>query len=151
LVRSQLDHLLPDAIVVSAELDEHLGGHPVALSDEAKQQMLGVDEAVAEVVRFPMRQLQRLLRARRERNMPGGCLLAAADNLLYLLADRLQPDPQRLQRLGRDSFLLVDQAEQEMLGADVVVVQHPGFFLRQDNYTPGPIGEPLEHVSHRRS
>jgi len=59
----QLDHLLPDATEVSAEPDEHLGSNSVALSDQAQQQVLGVDEAVATVYRFPLRQLQRLLRA----------------------------------------------------------------------------------------
>src|SRR6266436_5665778 len=82
-------------------------------------------------IRFPHSQLIRCRmrgshrrRASRCRKVPGGCLLAAADNLFYLVADRIQPDPQRLQRLSCDSFSLVDQAEQEMLGADVVVVQH---------------------------
>jgi hypothetical protein len=26
------------------------------------------------------------------------------------------------------------------------VIEHPGFFLRQDNNPPRPVGEPLEHV-----
>jgi hypothetical protein len=33
-----------------------------------------------------------------------------------------------------------------VLGADVVVIEHPGFFLRQDNHPPRPVGKPLEHV-----
>ncbi|ALM40745.1 hypothetical protein SFR_4130 [Streptomyces sp. FR-008] len=32
-----------------------------------------------------------------------------------------------------------------MLGADVVVVEHPGFFLSQDDNPPRTVGEPLEH------
>ena len=31
------------------------------------------------------------------------------------------------------TFALVHEAEQDVLGADVVVIEHPGFFLRQDN------------------
>ena len=41
---------------------------------------------------------------------------------------------------------LADEAEQDVLGADVVVIEHPGFFLRQDNNPPLPVGEPLEHA-----
>jgi len=37
-------------------------------------------------------------------------LLALADDLLDLLADRLQADAKRLQRLGRDTLALMDQA-----------------------------------------
>ncbi|GJF29756.1 hypothetical protein KNE206_24560 [Kitasatospora sp. NE20-6] len=32
-----------------------------------------------------------------------------------------------------------------MLGADVVVVEHPGFFLSQDDNPPRAVGEPFEH------
>jgi hypothetical protein len=53
--------------------------------------------------------------------------------------------PQRLQRPGRHAVALVDEAEQQVLGADVVVTQHPGFFLRQDNHPQRPAGKPLEH------
>src|ERR1051326_5885663 len=77
--------------------------------------------------------------------MPGRRLLALADDLLDLLPDRVQADPQRLQRLGRYTFTLMDEAEQDVLGADVVVIEHPGFFLRQDNHPPRPVGKPLKH------
>ena len=78
--------------------------------------------------------------------MPRRRLLPLADDLLDLLAHRLQADAQRLQRLGGNAFALVDEAEQDMLGADVVVVQHPGLFLSQDNDPPRPVGKPLEHL-----
>ncbi|GGM44626.1 hypothetical protein GCM10012275_14600 [Longimycelium tulufanense] len=32
-----------------------------------------------------------------------------------------------------------------MLGANVVVVEHPGLLLGQDNHPPRAVGEPLEH------
>jgi len=76
---------------------------------------------------------------------PGG-LLALADDLLDLLPHGVQADTQRLQRLGRYTLALMDEAEQEVLGADVVVVQHPGLFLRQDHNPAGPVGKPLEHA-----
>src|ERR1700761_3678431 len=40
----------------------------------------------------------------------------------------------------------MNEAEQDVLGANVVVIEHPGFFLRQDYNPPRPVGEPLEHV-----
>jgi hypothetical protein len=40
----------------------------------------------------------------------------------------------------------VDQAQQDVLGPDVVVVEQPGLFLGQDDYTPRVVGEPLEHI-----
>src|SRR6185437_567927 len=44
-----------------------------------------------------------------------------------------------------------DQAEQEVLGADVVVIELPGFFLRQHHDPAGPVGKPLEHAPRRPS
>jgi hypothetical protein len=75
----------------------------------------------------------------------GWGLLTLADDLFDLLADALQRDPQRLQRLGGDTFTLVDQPQEDVLGADVVVVEHPGLFLGQDNHPPRAVGEPFEH------
>src|SRR4030095_4562688 len=42
---------------------------------------------------------------------------------------------------------LVDQAEQDVLGPDVIVIEHPRLFLREDHHASGPVGEPFEHVS----
>jgi len=38
--------------------------------------------------------------------------------------------------LAADTLALVDQAEQDVLGADVVVVEHPGFFPEPGTTTP---------------
>jgi hypothetical protein len=40
----------------------------------------------------------------------------------------------------------VDQSEEDVLGPDVVVVEHPGLFLSQDDDPTGTVGEPLEHL-----
>ena len=108
--------------------------------------MLGADVVVAELQRLAQRQLQHLLGPRRERDVPARRLLALADDLLDLLPDALQGDPEGLQGLGGHTLALVDEAEQDVLGADVVVVEHPGLFLGQDDNPPRSVGEPLEHA-----
>ena len=142
----QLDHLLADPVQVGAQLDQHLGGDALALADQAEQDVLGADVVVAELQRLTQRQLQHLLGPRRERDVPARRLLALADDLLDLLADALQGDAEALQSLRGDALALVDQAEQDVLGADVVVVEHPGLFLGQDDNPSGSVGEPLEHA-----
>ena len=142
----QLDHLLPDPVQVGAELDQHLGGDALALPDQAEQDVLGTDVVVAELQGLAQRQLQHLLRARREGDVAGRCLLTLTDDLLDLLANGVQRDAEGLQRLGCDPLALVDQAEEDVLGADVVVVEHPGLLLGQDDDTAGAVGEPLEHL-----
>jgi hypothetical protein len=39
----------------------------------------------------------------------------------------------------------MDQAEQDVLRADVVVIEHACFFLSQDNYASGSICKALKH------
>jgi hypothetical protein len=43
------------------------------------------------------------------------------------------------------------QPEQDVLGADVVVIEHPGLFLSPDHHPTRPVGEPLEHAHQRLS
>src|SRR5947209_8771596 len=63
----QPDHLLADAVQVSAELDEHLGGDSLALADEPEQDVLGADVVVAELERLTQRELKDPLGPRCER------------------------------------------------------------------------------------
>jgi len=146
VAREQLQHLLAHPVEVRAQLDQDLRGDAFALADQAEQDVLGADVVVAELQRFAQRQLQHLLRPGREGDVPARGLLPLADDLLDLLADTLQRDTQRLQRLGGDTLTLVDQTQKDVLGADVVVVEHPGLFLSQDDHPPRAVGEPLKHV-----
>ena len=143
----QLDDLLAHARQVGAQLDQHLGGHALALADEAKQQELGADVLVAHLQALTQRELEDLLGARGKRDVPGVRLGAMADDLLDLAADVVQRDPHRLEGLGGHALTLVDQAEQDVLGADVVVVEHPRLFLREDDDAACAVGETLEHVA----
>ena len=129
---------------VGAELHEHLRGDAFALADQAEQDVLGADVVVAELQRFAQRQLEHLLRARRERDVTRRGLPAVADDLLDLGAHGLERDAERLERLGRDALTLVDQAEQDVLGPDVVVVEQPRLLLREDHDPSCSVGEALE-------
>ena len=61
-----------------------------------------------------------------------------------------QRDPERFERLRGEPFALVDQAEQDVLGPDVVVIEEPRFFLREHDDPPSAISETLEHAKERR-
>jgi hypothetical protein len=43
--------------------------------------------------------------------------------------------------------LLPEQPEQDVLGADVVVLERPRLVLGEDDDLATPVGEPLEHSS----
>ena len=143
----QLDDLLAHLVQVCAELDQHLGCDALALTDEAEQDVLRADVVVAELQRLAQRQLEHLLGARREGDVARGLLLALADDILHPLAHAVERDAERLERLRGDTLALVDEAEQDVLGADVVVVEHLRLFLGEHNHTTGTVGESLEHVT----
>ena len=109
--------------------------------------MLGADVVVAEAQRLAQRQLEHLLGARRERDLAGGDLLAGADDADDLGADALDGDVERLEHAGGEALLLAQQAEQDVLGADVVVLERPRLLLGEDDHLAGPLCESLEQDS----
>ena len=68
---------------------------------------------------------------------PDGDLLAGADDADHLRADPLDRDVEGLEHPGGEALLLAKQAEQDVLGADVVVLEGPRLFLGEDDYLAG--------------
>jgi hypothetical protein len=74
----------------------------------------------------------------------GWGLLALTDDLDHLLPDGVEADAEALESLGGDSFALIEQTEEDVLGADVVVVEESSLLLRQYDDSAGPISETFE-------
>ena len=107
--------------------------------------MLGADVVVAEAQRLAQGQLQHLLRAGREGDLAGGDLLAGADDAHDLGAHPLNGDIQALEHARGKALLLAEETEQDVLGADVVVLQNPGLLLCEDDHLAGPFCKALKH------
>ena len=84
----------------------------------------------------------------RERDLAGGDLLAGADDADDLGAHALDGDVERLEHAGGQAFLLAEQAEQDVLRADVVVLELPRLFLGKDDDLAGSLCKSLEHVGY---
>ena len=138
------DHLVADLVGVGVEVEQDAGGDALVLTHQAEQDVLGADVVVAEGERLAQRQLEHLLGARRERDLAGGDLLAGADDAHHLRADALDRDVERLEDAGGQALLLAQQAEQDVLGADVVVLERARLFLGQDDDLTGSLCESLE-------
>ena len=82
----------------------------------------------------------------RERDLAGGDLLAGADDPHDLGADALDGDVERLEHAGGEALLLAEQAEQDVLGADVVVLERARLLLGEDDDLTGALCESLEQV-----
>jgi hypothetical protein len=109
--------------------------------------VLGADVVVPERERLAEGQLEDLLRPRRERDLPGGDLLARPDDADDLGADLLHGDLEALEHARGQALLLAKEAQQDVLGSDVVVLEGARLFLRQDDHLAGALCEPLEHRS----
>ena len=139
------DHLVADLLRVGVEVEQDARRDALVLAHEAEQDVLGADVVVAEAERLAQRQLEHLLGARRERDLAGGDLLAGADDPHDLRADALDGDVEGLEDARGEPFLLAQQAEQDVLGADVVVLELPGLFLGEDDDLAGSLCKSLEH------
>src|SRR5262249_30201439 len=141
------DNLVADLLRVRVEVEQDAGGDALVLTHEAEQDVLGADVVVAQAQRLAKGELEDLLGARGERDLAGGDLLAGADDPHDLGADALDGDVERLEHPSGQAFLLAEQAEQDVLGADVVVLESPRLLLGEDHYLTGSLSESLEHQS----
>ena len=141
------DDLVADLLGVGVEVEQDAGGHALVLAHEPEQDVLGADVVVAERERLAERELEHLLRARGERDLAGRDLVALADDARDLRAHFLDRDVQALEHAGGKTFLLTEQAEQDVLGADVVVLEGAGLVLRENDDLPGSLSEAFEQRS----
>jgi len=107
--------------------------------------VLGADVVVAERKRLAQRELEHLLGTRRERDLPGLDRVAPADDPRYLSAHVLERHVERLEHARRDPLLLAQKPEQDVLGADVVVLQRTRLVLRENDNLSRALSEALEH------
>src|SRR6185437_2856048 len=140
------DDLVSDPLGVGVEVEQDPGGNALVLADEAEQDVLGADVVVAEGQRFAQRELQDLLRARRERDLAGRDLVALADDPRDLRSHFLHRDVERLEYPRREALFLTEQPEQDVLGADVVVLERPRLVLGEDDDLASPFSETFEQV-----
>src|SRR5262249_32058329 len=117
------DDLVPDLLRVRVEVEQDARRDALVLADEPEQDVLGADVVVAERQRLAERQLEHLLRPRRERDLTRGALVALADDPRDLRAHLFDRDVERLEHTSRETLFLAQQPEQDVLGADVVVLE----------------------------
>ena len=140
------DDLVADLLGVGVEVEEDARGDPLVLTHEAEQDVLGADVVVAQAQRLAEGELEDLLGARGERDLPGRHFLAGADDAHDLRAHALHSDVEGLEHASGKPLLLAQQAEQDVLGPDVVVLERSRFFLRENDDLTGPFCKSLEHV-----
>ena len=130
---------------IDAEVGQHARGDAFTLADQAEQQMLGADVVVIELARLFEGELDHALGARREDHLLLDGLAAAADDRFDFLANLRQIDAERLEDFRGEALAFGDDAEQNVLGSDVVVPEPLRFFLSQHDAASRALGERFPH------
>ena len=119
---------------------------PSCSRKQAQQNVLGADVVVIEVAGLLHRILDHLLGPRSLRELAHRDHVGSALNeLLDLHADFPKVDVEVLEHVGGDPAALLDEAEQDVLGADVLVVEPLGLLVGQLHHFPGTVRETLVH------
>ena len=99
----------------------------------------------------PVRRLEDLRRAGRKRDLAGGRGLADPNDPRDVGSDALEFQPLRDEHARPHTVSLAQESQQQVLGADVVVVELACLFLSADQDLPRPFRKSFEHRSRRNS
>src|SRR5258708_9759729 len=102
---------------------------------------------MVEAARFIDGQLDHLLGTWSQAHCARHGLISTANNAFDGPASPLEINPQAREHIAGDAFPLPEQAKQEMLSADVVMVEALRLFLSKLHHMPGSLGEPVEASS----
>src|SRR5262249_28372844 len=137
-------------LAVDAERREDPRRTALVDANDPQHDVHGGDEVVTEPERLAERELERLLRVRRERNLPGELrLLAAPKRALDLRAQAGLVGAECRERRGCGQARLGRDREQQMLRADVVVRKAACLLLREADHLTCLSREALEHPGPR--
>ena len=116
------------------------------LAQQAEQEMLGADIVMVEIARLFDRVLDHLLGARSLWKLAHrDHFRATLDELLHLEADLAEVDVEVFQHIGADTRPFLNEAEQDVLSADVLVIQPLGLLVCQGHHLACTVGQSLEH------
>ena len=118
------EDLVAGALDVDVEILENTSSHTVALTEKAEEDVLGPDVAVIQGLRLFPGEGENLLDPWRVGDVPDHLGLGPVPDLfLHLETHRLEIEVHFLQDVDRDSLAELDEPEQQVLGAHVVVVE----------------------------
>ena len=142
----QGDRLLAQHRQREAEALEHLGGDAGVLLDQAEQQVLGADVVLAEQARLLDRELEDLLGLGREGDLAEGQDVLRGRHARHEFGlELLLRELQGLEHRDGGPGPFADDAEQQVLGAEVLVLVLFGLAPREDDHPPGAFGEAFKH------
>ena len=140
--------LRPGPLQADPQALQNAARHPLALPQEAQEQVFGPDIAMVQAPGFVHRQLDYLLGPRGQAHLGGGRLASPPDDELHRGAYLVQVHLEVLKHLGGHTVGLPDQSKENVLSTDIVVIEPLRFFLSVGERPPRPFGELLKPACH---
>lgn len=143
---SQPENAGTQPVWVDIERGENLHGHALTLAYNSEEQVLRADGPIAELERLTQRKLEHLLRSRGEgklREISGR--RTTPDHPRDLGTTCISRDPELGQCRGRDALALGEQAKQQVLRAEIIVVEGARLLLCQGNAAAGSLIKAFQH------
>ena len=145
-LRQDADDLVADLVQADAEGLENAGRDAFTFADQAEEQVLRADVVVAQAAGLVDGQLDDALGARRQPDLADDRPIAPADDELDRGPDLGQLDVHVLEDAGGDAFALADEAKEQVLRADVVVVEPLRLILSECQDLAGAVRELVEAI-----
>ena len=140
-------HLLADGLQLQPALVQNLGGKALLFPQQPEQQMLGADVLVRKPLGLFGGIGQHALALIAERQIDAGRNLLADGRVpLDLLADGVHRRMLPEEAIGQ-SFVLAQQAQQQVLRLDVRRTKLAGFIAREEDHASRFFGVPFKHFA----
>ena len=134
-----------DVVALHAQARKHVERRALVLAHDAEQQMLGGDIALPHLHGLAQAVLEHALDARRERKMAGHVgALVDGGHLADALHHGVIGHAQTLEGLGGKAVLFLDEAQQDMFGAHIGLMQGACLVLGQDEHLARLVRELLK-------
>ncbi len=146
VVPQQVQDFLAHVFQLEAQVHENLGRHAFLLAEQAEQQVFGADVVVIEVAGLFDGVFDDFLGPGRLGQLAHRHhVRAGLDDLLDLQADLAQVDVEVFEDVGGDARAFLDQAQEDVLGADVLVVEALGLLVGQLHHLASPVCKSFIH------
>ena len=145
-VPKEVQDFLPNLFQLESQVHQHLGGNPVLFSKQAKQDMFGTNVVMVQIPSFLHRVLDDFLGAWGLRQFPhGDHFRATLDEFLDLQSNLAKIHIQVFQYVGRNTTSFLDETQQDVFRANVLVVESLGLLVGQLHHLACSISKSLVH------
>ena len=145
------EDFLTGALDIDVQRLQNTGGHAFSFTEQTEQNMLSANITVVQGARFLASQSEHFFHPRSIRDIAHHLLIGTrADLFLHLHTHRLQIETELLKHVDGDALAQLDQPEQQVFGADIVVVEAVCLFAGERKHLLGSGGKVVHGTSAAR-